>query len=187
MKEMLDFENKISGTLDNDKDKGYAYLNFSESLANENLDPTPAAFKALHLFQEIGDNNGIAQTAILIANYLYDNGENDHALNYLIIAKEKLHGVDNEKLASFVFNKLGFIYFNLKEYTKAIENYLACVELLEKLGDLNEIPKIYVAMGLIYQDLGQNEKANEMFGKAAEISMDAGNNAEAQKYMSFIM
>jgi len=187
MMEMLDYESKISGTLDNDKDKAYAYLNFSEGLANENMDPTPAAFKALHLFQDIKDNNGIAQTTILIANYLYEKGQNEHALNYLIIAKEKLKEIDNEKLASFVFNKLGFIYFNLKKYDKAIENYMACVELLEKLGDLNEIPKIYVAMGLIYQDLGQSDKANEMFGKAAEISMDAGNDAEAQKYISFIM
>ena len=187
MMEMLEFESKISGTLDNEKDKAYAYLNFSEGLANEKMDPTPAAFKALHMFQDIKDSNGIAQTSILIANYLHDKGQHEHALNYLLIAKERLEGAENEKLASFVFNKLGFIYFNLKKYDKAIENYMDCVELLEKLGDLNEIPKIYVAMGLIYQDLGQGEKANEMFGKAAEISMDAGNDAEAQKYISFIM
>ena len=143
MMEMLEFENKISGTLEDDKERAYAYLNFGEGLANEKMDPTPATFKALHIFREIKDYNGIAQTTILIANHLYDNGQNEHALNYLTIAKENLEKIDNEKLSSFVFNKLGFIYFNLKKYDKAIENYLACCELLEKLGDLNEIPKIY--------------------------------------------
>jgi tetratricopeptide (TPR) repeat protein len=108
-------------------------------------------------------------------------------LNYLKLAEETFPEDEKSKLHAYVLNKIGFVYFQLKKYDDAIVAFGNCIDLLESLGDLNEIPKIYCTLGLIYHDLKQSERANDMFQKAANIARMAGNEAEAQKYESLIL
>lgn len=185
--EILEFEQKVASTLTDQHDIGMAYVNLGNELAGKGMDSTVPAFIALNIFKSINDANGIVQAAMIIANHLFLANLYDHALNYMKLSDNYLGEDSDSKLKAYILDKIGFIYFQQKQYPESIENYMKCAEMLETLGDLNEIPKIYSALGLIYQDLNQVEQANEMFMKAARIARDAGNDADAEKYESFVL
>jgi len=187
LQEILDFEEKVASTLADPRDIGMAYVNLGNELAGKGLDASVPAFLALHIFQSINDANGIVQAAMIIANHLFLSNQYTHALNYMKMADRYLGEDSDSKLKAYILEKIAFIYFQEKQYPDSIETYMKCAEMLETLGDLNEIPKIYSALGMIYQDLKKADQANEMFMKAATIARDAGNEADAEKYESFVL
>jgi tetratricopeptide (TPR) repeat protein len=187
MQELLEFEQKVASTLTEPRDIGMAYVNLGNELAGKGMDSSVPAFKALHIFKGINDANGVVQATMIIANHLFHGNQHNHALNYLKLADSYLGEDGDAKLKAYILEKIGFIYLQQKQYPESIDHYMKCAEMLEALGDLNEIPKIYSALGLIYKDLNQDEQSNEMFQKASKIARDAGNVADAEKYESFIM
>jgi len=187
LQEILEFEQKVASTLDDPRDVGMAYVNLGNELAGKGMDSSVPAFIALNIFKSINDVNGIVQAAMIIANHLFLNSQYNHALNYLKMADSYLGEDSDSKLKAYILDKIGFIYFQQKQYPDSIEHYMKCAEMFETLGDVNEIPKIYSTLGLIYQDLNQGERANEMFMKASRIARDAGNVADAEKYESFVL
>lgn len=191
VKEILAFEKKIASSLVEDNDLAMAYVNFANELAKEKkMDPTGPAFIALHMFQSKNDSSGIVQACMVITNHLFNDGQYEHALNYLKLAEEQVAGDEKSPLLAYVLNKIGFVYFQLKKFDDAIVAFGNCVDMLENLGDsgsLNELPKIYCTLGFIYQELKQSERANEMFQKSVSVARMAGNEAEARKYESFIL
>ncbi|MBD3186319.1 tetratricopeptide repeat protein [Candidatus Bathyarchaeota archaeon] len=188
MRKEIEFSQKVSSSLEDQGDKALAFLNFGEEMEGNRLDPAVPAFKALHLYQDMDDKNGIAQAAVLIARYLFSIDKFEHARRYMNVGLKALEGSEgNQKLKSYILGKLGAINFQLEQYEASINAYMECVELLEALGDLNEIPKIYAAMGFIYQDLDKNDEANQLFQKAADVAMLAGNENEANRYISLIL
>ncbi|MHA1793904.1 MAG: tetratricopeptide repeat protein [Promethearchaeota archaeon] len=184
---ILEFIEKIESTSLNKDDKAMAYLNLGEDLKSKGEDPTIPAFKALNLYLDDKNDEGVAQSCILLGMYLHSIEKNEHSLHYFLLAMEKMKGSQNQKLMAFILNKIGALYFFLKKYQESISYYKKCAELFEELGDLNEIHKIFGALGFIYQDLEESDIANEMFSKAAKIAYDAGDPDEAQKYTSFIL
>jgi len=186
LQEILEFEEKVASTLEDPRDIGMAYVNLGNELAGKGMDSSVPAFIALHVFQSINDANGIVQAAMIIANHLFLSNQYIHALNYLKMADSYLGEDSDSKLKAYILEKMAFIQFQQKQYPDSIDTYMKCAEMLETLGDLNEIPKIYSTLGLIYQDLKQADEANEMFMKAAKIAREAGNEADAAKYESFV-
>ena len=187
MMEFIQFEKKIDKTLKETKDKAMAYLNLGNDLLSKDMDPTIPAFKSLHYFQRENDSNGMIQASVLIANHLYKLEEYSHALTYLKTASNLLNDTVNESLKAFLYTKIGFLLFQNKKFDDAIEIFTKSVQLLEELQDFNEIIKIYGTLGFIYQDLGKNGMANEMFSQACNIAKKIGNKKEYEKYNSFIM
>ncbi len=185
-REILDYSRKIASQLVADEDVAMAYINLGNEMANKNLDPTAPAFIALHMFQAKKNPNGIIQAAMLIANHLFNESKYEHALNYLLLADKQFSPMDKSKMKAYVLNKIGFVHFHLKHYAESLNMFSACAVLFESLGDTNEVAKTYCSLGLIYQDLKQPEKANDLFQKAADISRMGGNEADARKYQSLI-
>ncbi len=183
-RESVEFEEKLSSLSENDK--GMALLNYGNQLLAQDVDPTVPAFRALHVFELTGNDDGYIQACILVANFLFNKDEFKHALNYLVLAERKFEHHENEKLKAYVLNKIGFMHFQLKQYPESIEKFTKCIELLEEMGDFNETSKIYGTLGLIYLDTGNRDRGNYMFAEAARIARMAGNQKEADKYTSFI-
>jgi tetratricopeptide (TPR) repeat protein len=90
-------------------------------------------------------------------------------------------------MKAYLLNKIGLVHFHLKHYAESINLFSACAVLFESLGDTDEVAKTYCSLGLIYQDLKQPDKANDLFQKAALIARMGGNEADARKYESLIL
>ncbi|MHA1682778.1 MAG: hypothetical protein ACTSUE_17705 [Promethearchaeota archaeon] len=178
---------KTISLLNDESQVALAWLNFGEEVESKNFDPSIPAFKALHIFQKIKDGNGIAKSAFLIARHLFAIEHFEHSLNYLDLGLKAITDSKDLKLKSYLLSRIGAVEFHLKNYQRSLKSYTGCVELLEELGELNEIPKIFGAMAFIYQDLGDGDQANQLFVKAAEYATKAGNDEEAERYTSFIM
>jgi tetratricopeptide (TPR) repeat protein len=186
-REILEYSKKVANQLVEQDDAAMAFVNLGNEIASRKLDPTAPAFIALHIFKSKKNPNGIVQAAMLIANHLFNESKYEHALNYLLLADKQFNPMDKSKMKAYVLNKIGLVHFHLKHYPESINTFSACAVLFESLGDTNEVAKVYCSLGLIYQDLKQPDKANEMFQKAADIARMGGNEADAFKYGSLIL
>ncbi len=186
-REILDFSKKVANQLIEPYDIAMAFINLGNEIASRKLDPTAPAFIALHIFQSKKNSNGIVQAAMIIANHLFNEEKYEHALNYLLLADKQFSLLDKSKMKAYVLNKIGFVHFQLKHYAESINLFSACAVLFDSLGDTNEVAKTYCSLGLIYQDLKQPDKANELFQKAADTARMGGNEAEARKYESLVI
>nr|MDO8085722.1 tetratricopeptide repeat protein [Candidatus Sigynarchaeum springense] len=187
-REILEYSKKIVTQLTDQNDLAMAYINLGNEIVSKGkLDPTVPAFIALHIFQAKKNPNGIVQAAMLIANQLFNEAKYDHALNYLLLADKQFNPMDKSKLKAYVLNKIGFVQFHLKHYAESLNAFSACAVLFDSLGDPNEVAKTYCSLGLIYQDLKQPDRANELFQKAADTARMGGNEADALKYESLII
>ncbi|MBN2149886.1 MAG: tetratricopeptide repeat protein [Candidatus Lokiarchaeota archaeon] len=164
-----------------------AHVNLGNEMVSRNLDPTAPAFIALHIFQAKKNPDGIVQAAMLIANHLFNESKYEHALNYLLLADKQFSPMDKSKKKAYVLNKIGFVHFHLKHYAESLNMFSACAVLFESLGDTNEVAKTYCSLGLIYQDLGEPDKANDLFQKAVDTARIGGNEVDALKYESLIL
>ncbi|HLP11514.1 MAG TPA: tetratricopeptide repeat protein [Flavobacteriales bacterium] len=69
--------------------------------------------------------------------------------------------------------QLGNAYRKLSNYPRAIEGYIQCEKLAEKLGDTERIRAINHNIGLIYHLIGQYEKAEKSLLKGIDLDRKA--------------
>lgn len=75
---------------------------------------------------------------------------------------------DKESITAIALNNLGFLYYNLKDYAKAKDYYLQCLQ-YKKEEDLNYIDAVYeIALQCI--ELKEFEEAKDWIGKGIDVA-----------------
>ncbi len=99
----------------------------------------------------------------------------DGAINYLIKAKKIIDKQNDDNALAFYYNSLGNLYYNQKEYDKAITTYIAAGKSYYSINNNYYYRGSIDNIGICYRNLGNYDSAQFYFKEAISI---------AQKYQS---
>ncbi len=74
------------------------------------------------------------------------------------------------RMAGYYQYKIGTVYLEANEYSKAIDEFLIAAEYYEKIGSYSNKKKIYSNVAFLYAELGQLKNAKKYYNKSLEIS-----------------
>src|SRR6185369_780789 len=93
-------------------------------------------------------------------------GNYDSALYY---DKEALVIADDSLKQGLMLNRMGLCYNSLGMPVKALESYISAIPLLEKKAKPSIVASLYNNMGILYEDDGNNSKAEQYYKKATDL------------------
>jgi tetratricopeptide (TPR) repeat protein len=133
--------------------------------------------KSLKIFENLGDNAGIAKFLHNIGIIYLIKGEYALALEMF----EKSLKI-NKKLKDMAgisksLHNIGIIHQSKGEYALALEMFEKSLEIMKELGDKAGISSSLHMIGIIHQDQGEYALALEMFEKSLEIMKELGDKA----------
>lgn len=110
-----------------------------------------AAPESLSLYDELG--------------HIYkDNGDSDNAFKLFTEAIPKIHGNCDKTGVARIYEGLGLVYYDRKQFDEALENF-------NKALELNQLSKtIYTNLGAAYIAKGDRKKASEYLYLAIQIN-----------------
>jgi tetratricopeptide (TPR) repeat protein len=136
------------------------------------------ARRALVLANNIGYNNGMAESNRVIGIGYGYLGQLDTALNYYLIAINYYQRANNPDGQAKVNNNIGNL-FKESDYDKAIEYYTKALQIALKVKDEDLVAKVYLNFGNIYRRqkhfakaLDSYERANALFVKLGTDKTD---------------
>ena len=129
---------------------------------------------AVEMYQEAGDEKGLALALSNLGNVFRDSGELEKALEYhqRALAWEKEHGED-ENMAITLTN-LGSILQLKGAWVEAEDAYGQALELFNSSGDLHHQAQVLGDLGTLYLETDQLDKALELFLRDLEANQKAG-------------
>jgi serine phosphatase RsbU (regulator of sigma subunit) len=111
-------------------------------------------FKALSIYEELNDKNGIA-TLLCNLGYLYrQDGQIKKAINSYHNALKIQIEIDNKLGIATSYNNIGFIFDNQGEYIKALEYYNRSLSIYKVINDKDGIANCYGNISYIYKTYG---------------------------------
>lgn len=116
---------------------------------------------------------------------LVSAGEIDSAMYYAYKARE-LRKKYKDPMVFFEYITLGDCFYELKDYQKALENYLNAIENLENYRHYeNDLLRVYKTVSQLYKDLGNSDKEKEYL----QIYIDKENeiNSSRKKSLDYAM
>jgi|GEM_PF-679116 len=99
-------------------------------------------------------------------------GNYDSALHY---NKEALVFADDSLNQGIVLNRMGRSYNSLGMTVKALESFILALSLFEKKAAPSMVASVYLNMGILYEDDGNNSKAESYYKKASALYKQSGN------------
>ncbi|MCD4691624.1 MAG: tetratricopeptide repeat protein [Calditrichales bacterium] len=99
-------------------------------------------------------------------------GDYNNAIKCLIEARTVLRKLNDINREAQILNKLGILYLSLNQNDKAIEYYNYALDIMIKEGYKPAISALYINIGNVYSNLGENETNNVKkltFCRKAEI------------------
>jgi len=147
----------------------FSLLLISNFYYYENLDKAMQfARESNHLFTELDDKKGIANSCVSLSFNLKGNGDFDQALEAIhraITSSTEGNCYDEMMLAQYA---LGVFHFDMKDYKAALAAYADASQVLDKVRDLNLAARVEGGMGSAYQMLGDHEKATYHINQSLE-------------------
>jgi class 3 adenylate cyclase/tetratricopeptide (TPR) repeat protein len=131
--------------------------------------------KALAIFEELGNKEGIAINLGNCGNVYKDISDYAKAVEYYNKALAVYEELGSKEGIARNLSNCGLVYQNLSDYPKALEYFGKSLALAEELGNKNGIAINLGNCGLVYQNLSDYSKALEYFGKALAVYEELGN------------
>ena len=146
----------------------------------------------LYSFTNAEQGNKIADEAISLAQQLHDNGKlagayANKATNLHVLAKDSMAFVyykkavaihlqnNNKKAAAGVLFNMGYVYFDIDDYTKAIESVEAALDIYRQLNSREDEADCYNNLANSYMRIALYPIALKNFLAALNIYEDDGN------------
>ncbi len=134
------------------------------------------AFDMLQLAKNYGDSvqaNLVLKAEINteISSLLRKKGEYNNALKLMTSTQDIAEGISNQNLFMKVYNELGKLNYDLKQYDKAIAYHEKVVGAAEKSAFWQELKDAYLNLSHNYEQLGNVLMAYEYFKKYNEIEI----------------
>ena len=132
-------------------------------------------FKALKLYEEIGNKKGIAANLNNIGIVYQDQGDYPKAVEYYFKALKIYEEIGNKKGIEGNLSNIGTVYNDQGDYPKALEYFFKALKLNEELGNKKGIAANLGNIGIVYYHQGDYLKALEYYFKALKINEEIGN------------
>ncbi len=169
---LVDLEKKLITNYENDYEK----VNLLNSIGQEYLITNPeksmvSSRKALNLSKNIIYDKGFTMANTNLGIVYRIQGDYKEALRHLLISQKKqIKTNDYKNLANTVLN-IGLIYYDLKEYDKAMKMYDEAVNLFISLELTEGIASAYTKMAIVLiEQKGKTSKALEYLTNALDIN-----------------
>lgn len=129
----------------------------------------------LKIFEEIGDQEGIA--SCLNATGLIYLNKNDYnkALNYFNSSLKIREKIDDKHGVAGALNNIGYIYHDQSNYAYALDYYLQSLKIREKIGDQQGIATSLLNIGETYGVQDDYIKALDYYSRSLKIFEEIGN------------
>lgn len=106
---------------------------------------------------------------VKLTRHYYSNGLTDSALKYGKLGVESSRSANSPSIESTAYSALGLSYYYGGDYKNALDNYLHCLKIEEKLGRKPRIARMYNNIGTLYMDQKLFDQAEAQFMKSYSI------------------
>jgi adenylate cyclase len=126
------------------------------------------ALRSLSIAEKLGDKLRILSALNLVGNiYSSKDQTKDKALEYLLRALPLCKEIGNTESLGVISENIGQLYFERKDYTKALEYYKKAIEVL---GDNANAPFAYNGIGKTYLKQGNIDEALKYHNQALTLA-----------------
>ncbi|MEZ4827191.1 MAG: tetratricopeptide repeat protein [Bacteroidia bacterium] len=137
-------------------------------------DALQANQEAYEIFEELGDDAGVANAYHTFANIVEMKGDLKSALSYHKKSLEIRKTLDDAITEAWSYTNLGVVYSKLGMFDSALYYKLEALHLYESLDERGGIAGVRNNMGIIYAEKGQPNKALENHLIALKIRKELG-------------
>ena len=169
------------------------YSEISKALSNAKdiYNSTKYLLDAIHIAEELRDPDLIADIYFTAGEFYFLNNDDKQALAYEYAAAQYLqYASKNEKLGKANIT-LGYIYLNLKEYTKSLTCIKRGIDLLQPTQNKHWMARAYNCAGYIGSRTGRQDFAETNYLKSLKIRTSIGMETEiaeaSASYAEFLM
>ncbi len=117
------------------------------------------------------EKNLIAECYRKIGLMYSELGDYERSTEYLLNGLEAIDSINAESILPNLYNDLGVVYDNKREFDLAIQYYKKSLEIREQIfgTDSESVAMSYNNLGYIYSEIGNYEDALEFYSKALDI------------------
>lgn len=154
----------------------YHWKGFMATNSREFRDATEHYFKAIELWEQLGDRKKLARTHIGLSDMYATQNLHSKGIAYSEKAIELLEAIgDNQQLGAAVIN-LAFTYTMMGDYEKALEYATRAVSIYEQLGSSaeKELARALNTRGNAYKFLARYDEAVQNYERCRSISEKIG-------------
>lgn len=132
---------------------------------------------ALKIRQSYGKDEDIARTMVNIALVYRRLGLFRNAQKYMSEAKGLVENLDTKPdLKIYIYQNMGNVYYDRKQFTEAINSYQKALELSEKKGDDLQVTRVLRNIAQAYLDSNKPSKARNTITQAIKIALRSNQN-----------
>ena len=176
--EKIQFLNSLSGALNN-----IAFVNMNNGKVNQCLYYLQ---ESLSIFEETGDEKGIATITNNIGYIFNDQGNSVKALEYYLRSLQLETSIDNKIGIATSLNNIASIYREQNDTQNALDYYQKSLDILELLDNQKGIASVNNSIGAILEQNGKKQQAFNCFSKALDINTGIGNKEGVSNCLSNI-
>lgn len=185
------FSDKISNDNERHHRKSKVYLalaalNDASPINNDHaviLGYLKKAYKESILIENNFDNESLVTTSSALGSYYSHKKDFSSAKVYFKKAISLSNKIKCERCQTYSYNRIGKMYYIMKDYNNAAKNYERSVELGRSMGDLVMLQQSYKDLSMIYEKLNESDKQIESLQMLKDItdSIDNSNNLVLEK------
>lgn len=129
---------------------------------------------ALHLFEEAGDERGIASTVDDIGKLHWLRGDYNRALEYTQRALTVRRKLGDRRSIALSLNNLGLVYQDSGQFKLALDAFEQALRIRREIGDLVGVSISLNNLGTVAQDQRDDARALQLFLEAYEVAKETG-------------
>ena len=133
------------------------------------------ACHALDIFDQLEYKHGQAHTYNHLGLLFIHTGEWEKSVSYLESACDIWRSISDEHGLIYGLENLGFLYNRMDRPEAAIRCLDSALKLIQKSGELSELPTIYLNLAVSWKLLKKYDLSEEYATKAEELYKDQGN------------
>jgi len=125
--------------------------------------------RSLKIYEQLGDQHGIASSLLSIGNIYNSQGDYPNALSYYTQSLKIHEQLGDQPGKGKLISNIGIIYYFQGDYPKALSYYTRSLEIREQLSDQHGISISLNNIGEIYHLQGDYPKALDCFTRSLKI------------------
>lgn len=141
---------------------------------NENLNAQALFEKCHHIYEQIGDQRGVARSLNNLGFIASIAGNYEQSLTYRLQSLAIFRQINDRYGIGSVLNNLGAIATDLGHYDQALTFHLESLEVRRQIGDRHGIGMSLSNIGMLYNQRQELEKAEEFLEQGLQLYREIG-------------
>jgi len=126
------------------------------------------------LFEQAGDEAGVASSLDDIGKVHWMRGDYDTAERFLTEARDRRQHMGDLRSLALSYNNLGLVYQDSGRFSEALTAFEEALVLRREKRDLPGICQTLNNLGTIHQDAGHHERAAQLYHQALGVADEVG-------------